>query len=67
MCRPLLTVPHARRNPARILDAAERVFTESGPAASTEEVARRAGVAIGTVFRHFPTKNDLVRVRDAPR
>jgi AcrR family transcriptional regulator len=51
----------ARRNRARILDAAEQVFTESGTAASTEEVARRAGVAVGTVFRHFPTKNELVQ------
>lgn len=50
----------ALRNRARILDAAETVFAESGPRASTEEVARRAGVAIGTVFRHFPTKNDLL-------
>jgi AcrR family transcriptional regulator len=50
----------AQRNRARILDAAERVFADGGPAASTEEVARRAGVAIGTVFRHFPTKADLL-------
>ncbi|GLX93907.1 TetR/AcrR family transcriptional regulator [Herbidospora sp. NBRC 101105] len=50
----------AQRNRARILDAAEVVFAESGPRASTEEVARQAGVAIGTVFRHFPTKNDLL-------
>lgn len=50
----------AARNRARVLDAAETVFTELGPGASTEEVARRAGVAIGTVFRHFPTKNDLL-------
>jgi len=50
----------AQRNRARILDAAEAVFAESGPRASTDEVARRAGVAIGTVFRHFPTKDDLL-------
>ncbi|MET0236972.1 MAG: helix-turn-helix domain-containing protein [Kibdelosporangium sp.] len=50
----------AQRNRARILAAAEEVFTELGADASTEEVARRAGVAIGTVFRHFPTKNDLL-------
>ncbi|RKR92241.1 TetR family transcriptional regulator [Micromonospora pisi] len=50
----------AQRNRARILDAAEAVFAEFGARASTEEVARRAGVAIGTVFRHFPTKNDLL-------
>lgn len=50
----------AQRNRARILDAAEAVFAESGPRGSTEEVARRAGVAVGTVFRHFPTKDDLL-------
>ncbi|MEU8243792.1 TetR/AcrR family transcriptional regulator [Actinoplanes missouriensis] len=50
----------AQRNRARILDAAEAVFAELGPGGSTEEVARRAGVAVGTVFRHFPTKDDLL-------
>ena len=50
----------ARRNRAKILDAAGEVFAERGAAASTEEVAARAGVAIGTVFRHFPTKQDLL-------
>jgi AcrR family transcriptional regulator len=50
----------AQRNRARILAAAQEVFAEYGAAASTEEVARRANVAIGTVFRHFPTKPDLL-------
>lgn len=50
----------AIQNRARILDAARRVFAEEGPAASTEEVAKRAGVGIGTVFRHFPTKAALL-------
>ncbi|TDD06789.1 TetR/AcrR family transcriptional regulator [Nonomuraea deserti] len=50
----------ARRNRERILTAAESVFAERGVSASTEEVAARAGVAIGTVFRHFPTKHDLL-------
>ena len=50
----------AQQNRERILAAAEQVFGEGGAAASTEEVARRAGVGIGTVFRHFPTKNDLI-------
>ncbi|HEX4722800.1 MAG TPA: helix-turn-helix domain-containing protein [Pseudonocardiaceae bacterium] len=50
----------AQRNRIRILDAAESVFAELGATASTEEVASRAGVAIGTVFRHFPTKRDLL-------
>lgn len=50
----------ARRNRERLLDAAVAVFTEKGTAASTEEVARRAGVGIGTVFRHFPSKEALL-------
>jgi AcrR family transcriptional regulator len=50
----------ARRNRARVLETAEAVFDELGPSASTEEIARRAGVGIGTVFRHFPTKEDLL-------
>lgn len=50
----------ARSNRARILDAAEQVFGQGGESASTEEVARRAGVGIATVFRHFPTKADLL-------
>jgi AcrR family transcriptional regulator len=50
----------AQRNRAKILAAAEEVFAELGASASTEEVARRAGVAIGTVFRHFPAKDDLL-------
>jgi AcrR family transcriptional regulator len=51
----------AQRNRQRILEAADEVFAAHGPQGSTEEVARRAGVAIGTVFRHFPTKADLLR------
>ena len=51
----------AQRNRARILAAAEAVFSAQGTAASTEEVAREAGVAVGTVFRHFPTKQDLLQ------
>lgn len=50
----------ARRNQARILAAADEVFAAHGPSTSTEQIARRAEVAIGTVFRHFPTKAALV-------
>ncbi|WP_024806563.1 TetR/AcrR family transcriptional regulator [Nocardia sp. BMG51109] len=50
----------ARQNRERILAAAESVFGEQGAAGSTEEVARRAEVGIATVFRHFPTKADLL-------
>lgn len=51
----------AQRNRERILQAAEAVFAERGASASTEDVAELAGVAIGTVFRHFPTKKDLLQ------
>lgn len=50
----------AQRNRARVLAAAEELFATRGTATSTEEVARAAGVGIGTVFRHFPTKEDLL-------
>jgi AcrR family transcriptional regulator len=50
----------AVRNADRILRAARAVFTEAGPDASLEEVARHAGVGIRTLYRHFPTKADLV-------
>lgn len=50
----------ARANRVRILDVAEEVFGTGGESASTEEVARLAGVGIATVFRHFPTKAALL-------
>ncbi|HEX6361051.1 TetR/AcrR family transcriptional regulator [Actinophytocola sp.] len=51
----------ARANRGRILDIAEEVFGKGGESASTEEVARLAGVGIATVFRHFPTKAALLQ------
>jgi AcrR family transcriptional regulator len=50
----------ARRNRARLLEAAEQVLAAKGPAASTDEIAKAAGVGIGTLFRHFPTKEALI-------
>ncbi|HET6483084.1 MAG TPA: helix-turn-helix domain-containing protein [Actinoplanes sp.] len=50
----------ALRNRSRVLAAAEQVFVARGTSVSTEEVARAAGVGIGTVFRHFPTKAALI-------
>lgn len=50
----------AARNRALLLAAAEDEFAERGASASVADIARRAGVAKGTVFRHFPTKEDLV-------
>lgn len=58
MSRPLRA--DAARNRARLLEVADQVFSERGVGASTEEVARAAGVGIGTVFRHFPTKEALL-------
>jgi len=51
----------ATLNRERVLQAAEAVFAESGLHASTDEVARRAGVGVATVFRHFATKEALVQ------
>jgi AcrR family transcriptional regulator len=50
----------AARNRARILVAAQTVFAERGLDASTAEIARRAGVGEATLFRRFPSKDDLV-------
>src|SRR3954465_4395805 len=51
----------AARNRARILDAARSAFAESGLDVGVEEIARRAGVGKGTLYRRFPTKEALVR------
>ena len=50
----------ARRNLDRILEAASQAFAELGPDVTIDEIARRAGVGHGTVFRRFPTKDDLM-------
>ena len=49
----------ARRNRAQILAAAEAVFADEGLGVPVDEVARRAGVGVGTLYRHFPTKEAL--------
>jgi AcrR family transcriptional regulator len=49
----------AVRNRERVLEAAKAVFSAGGPDASLEAVARRAGVGIGTLYRHFPTRESL--------
>jgi AcrR family transcriptional regulator len=51
----------AARNRTRILDAARTAFAESGLDVGVEEIARRAGVGKGTLYRRFPTKDALVR------
>ena len=50
----------AQRNNTRLLEVAHKVFTELGPEASMEEIARRAKVGIGTLYRHFPTRFDIL-------
>jgi AcrR family transcriptional regulator len=50
----------AQRNRARLLDAAQTAFAARGIDASLDEIARQAGVGIGTLYRHFPTRDDLV-------
>jgi AcrR family transcriptional regulator len=49
----------AVRNRDRLLQAAKAVFSAGGPEASLEAVAKRAGVGIGTLYRHFPTREAL--------
>jgi AcrR family transcriptional regulator len=50
----------ARRNYDKLIAAAREAFTEEGGSASLEEIARRAGVGIGTLNRNFPTRQDLL-------
>jgi len=50
----------AKRNRDKTLAAAREAFTESGAATSLEAIARRAGVGIGTLYRHFPTRQALL-------
>jgi AcrR family transcriptional regulator len=48
------------RNRERLIEAAKAGFAEAGPEVSLEEIARRAGVGIGTLYRHFPTRDAMV-------
>jgi AcrR family transcriptional regulator len=60
---PLIQRPKradARRNYDKLIAAARKAFAEFGTSASLEEIARRAGVGIGTLYRHFPTRQDLL-------
>ena len=50
----------ARRNEQALLDAAAAAFVASGVDAPVREIAARAGVGMGTIYRHFPTRADLV-------
>ena len=61
--QPLLTRPKradARRNYEKVLAAAREAFAEGGESTALEEIARRAGVGIGTLYRHFPNRQALL-------
>lgn len=49
----------ARRNRDRLVAVAQEVFAEQGAGASLDDIAKRAGVGPGTLYRHFPTREDL--------
>jgi AcrR family transcriptional regulator len=50
----------ARRNEATLLEAAAAAFIESGVSVPVRDIAARAGVGVGTIYRHFPTRADLI-------
>jgi len=50
----------ALRNRERLLEAAKEIFTRRGADASLDEIAKRAGVGAGTLYRHFPTRDALI-------
>lgn len=50
----------ARRNRERLVEAARRAFTEEGDKATLEAISRDAGVGIGTLYRHFPTREAMI-------
>jgi AcrR family transcriptional regulator len=61
--QPLLDRPKradARRNYEKVLAAAREAFAEGGESTALEEIARRAGVGIGTLYRHFPSRQALL-------
>lgn len=57
----------ARRNRESVITAARELFAEQGLDAQMPEIARAAGVGVGTVYRHFPTKDDLIAALTAER
>ena len=50
----------ARRNEKALLDAAAAIFVTTGVEAPVRDIAAKAGVGLGTIYRHFPTRADLV-------
>ncbi|WP_310962307.1 TetR/AcrR family transcriptional regulator [Nocardioides terrisoli] len=50
----------AQRNRDKLIETAREAFRERGSAASLDDIAKRAGVGPGTLYRHFPTRDDLI-------
>jgi AcrR family transcriptional regulator len=67
MTRPTPLRRDAQRNRERLVSAAREVFAERGLDVALDEVARRAGVSIGTLYNRFPTRTDLVAAVFADR
>ena len=57
--KPRVLRADAERNRLQILEVAEEVFAAEGLAVPVDEIARRAGLGVGTLYRHFPTKEAL--------
>ncbi|MFE6449653.1 TetR/AcrR family transcriptional regulator [Nocardiopsis dassonvillei] len=57
---PRRTRSDALQNRERLLEVAARVFAEQGPAATPAAIAQQAGVGVGTLYRHFPTREALL-------
>ena len=63
LVEPLLDKPlraDAQRNREQLISVAGRAFAERGVDTSLEEIAKQAGVGIGTLYRHFPTRHALI-------
>lgn len=60
MAKPEIKRADARRNHEKLLTAATELFASAGTDVSLDAVAKRAGVGIGTLYRHFPTRDALV-------
>jgi AcrR family transcriptional regulator len=60
MSTTLSTRSDARRNRERLVASARELFAESGVDVSVEEITQHAGLGMGTLYRHFPTKDELI-------
>jgi AcrR family transcriptional regulator len=60
LCTPRKPRADSQRNREKLLSVARTAFAEQGPDVSLEEIARRAGVGIGTLYRHFPNRDAII-------